>query len=136
MTDWTVNAMSRDPQVLSKRLGIFLRDRVSARELSDRINCDIRTAENLRRGHWPMARHWLGLVVAFGEDVTEAVFHPERAAERLEREIRDLEEQLAARKAAHEQVAGEALNTSPRRAKALAALQNRAAETVERPTAP
>lgn len=127
--------MRRDPQVLSRRLGEFLRPRASAKDLSRLIGCDVRTAENIRQGHWPMARHWLGLVMTFGEDVTEAVFHPERAAERLEREIRDLEAQLAARKAAHEQVAGEVSNTAPRRSKAVAATQNRAAD-VEREPAP
>lgn len=87
-----------------------------------------------------MARHWLGLVVTFGEDVTEAVFHPERAAERLQREITELEKQLAERRAAHEQAATEA-GANPRRpligrSPNKAAQADRTAEEVEREPAP
>lgn len=140
MTDWTVDGMRRDPQVLQRRLGEFLRPRASAKDLSRLIGCDVRTAENIRQGHWPIARHWLGLVVTFGEDVTEAVFHPERAAERLQREITELEKQLAERRAAHEQAATEA-RANPRRPRArrsqvVATPHDRTAETVEREPAP
>jgi hypothetical protein len=90
--------MRDDPQVLSRRLATFVRHR-PAKELADTIGCDVRTAENIRRGHWPIARHWAGLVRAFGRDVTEAVFHPDAAARRLAEEVADLEAQLAKRRA-------------------------------------
>lgn len=98
MSDWALQSMGSDPQLLSKRLSGFV-SRLPAKELARTIGCDVRTAENIRGGHWPIARHWLGLVAAFGEDITEAVFHPERCAARLEREVRDLEEQLAKKRA-------------------------------------
>jgi len=66
--------MADDPQVLSQRLARFVAP-VPAKHLSRLIGCDVRTAENMKRGHWPIARHWAGLIRAFGEDVTEAVFH-------------------------------------------------------------
>jgi len=132
--------MGHDPQLLSRRLGEFLRTRIGAKDLSRAIRCDVRTAENMRQGHWPMARHWLGLIVTFGEDITESVFHPERAAERFEKEIRDLEKQLAERKAALQQAAEEARihPARPRSARkaGVAAFQNRASTPVEREPAP
>lgn len=97
--------MELDPQVLPRRLRTFLAP-VPAKELSRQIGCDVRTAENIRQGHWPIARHWAGLVAAFGRDLTEAVFHPDAAIERLEREVRDLERQLADRRARAEAVEG------------------------------
>lgn len=97
MSEMALHYMRSDPQLLSKRLSNFVSP-LPAKELSRRIGCDVRTAENIRAGHWPIARHWIGLLSAFGEDLTEAVFHPEKAAQRLEREVRDLEEQLAKRR--------------------------------------
>ena len=123
---------------LRELLGDYLSRRsVSAKDLARMIRCDPRTAEGFRAGrYWPQAKHWLGIVAAFGADVTEAVFHPEIAAERLEREIRELEEQLAARKAAHRQAAREAQRSAPRRPKAVAAVLDRAAQDLERSSAP
>ena len=91
--------MARHPHLLQERLARFLAP-IPAKELARRIDCDPRTAENMKRGHWPIARHWLGLLATFGEDITEAVFHPEKAAERLEKEVRDLEAVLETRRAA------------------------------------
>lgn len=90
--------MRDDPQVLSRRLARFVRE-VPAKELADRIDCTERTAENIRRGHWPIARHWLGLVRTFGRDLTDAVFHPDAAAARLEEEVAQLEAKLTQRRA-------------------------------------
>ena len=99
MTYGALQSMADDPQILSRRLALFLRP-VPTKRLAGAVGCDVRTAENMKRGHWPIARHWAGLVRTFGEDLTEAVFHPERAAQRLEREIAELEEQLATKRAA------------------------------------
>ena len=132
--------MGKDPQVLSRRLADFVKPRASAKDLSELIGCDVRTAENIRQGHWPIARHWIGLVVAFGRDVTDAVFHPDEAAERFEREIRDLERQLAERKAAHQQATDAARAHRSRRRPVRqadgASVQNQAAAPVERRRAP
>lgn len=86
--------MVENPQLLSERLSRFLRRRENAKSLAAKIGCDRRTAENILSGTWPGARHWLGIVRAFGHDVTEAVFHPQAAIERLEREARRLESEL------------------------------------------
>lgn len=114
MTYAEAHGVKRDPQLLQRRLAAFI-EPIPAKELSRRIGCDVRTAENLRRGHWPIARHWLGLLQAFGEDITEAVFHPEKAAERLERECRELERQLQARRAALAAQEKQARSFAPRR---------------------
>lgn len=112
--------MERDPQVLQSRLAHFLAP-MSAKELARRVNCDPRTAENMKRGHWPIARHWLGLLATFGEDITEAVFHPEKAVQRLERETRELEEQLQQKRALLREVA----SFAPRSEEARPAVQDR-----------
>lgn len=98
MTDWTMQSTERD---LSKMLGAYLRQRSpSAKHLARRIGCDPRTAEGFRAGrHWPQAKHWPGIIAAFGRDLTEAVFHPDEAAARLSEEIAQLEAELAARRA-------------------------------------
>ena len=93
-----IQSMELDPHLLSRRLSAFVSP-FPAKDLSRRVGCDVRTAENIRAGHWPIARHWLGLLAAFGEDITEAVFHPEKAAQRLELEVKALEEQLAKKRA-------------------------------------
>jgi hypothetical protein len=96
MTYGSPQIMVADPQILSRRLGVFVRTHADAKTLARKINCDVRTAENIRSGHhWPMARHWAGLLAAFGRDLTEAVFHPDAAAARLESEIIALERSLA-----------------------------------------
>ncbi len=94
-----MQSMGRDPHILSKRLAAFVKRQGSAKELSDRIGCDVRTAENIREGHWPIARHWLGLLLAFGKDLTDAVFHPDEAAARLELEVAALDQALARKRA-------------------------------------
>jgi hypothetical protein len=120
--------MRANPQLLSDRLKAFVRSKADAKTLARMIGCDVRTAENIRRGHWPVARHWAGLVATFGRDLTDAVFHPSAAAARLEAEVRELEQQLAERRAALGIVAG----ASPGRSQVLAALENRASGSVRR----
>ena len=93
------HCMRDDPQVLTKRLAAYV-SKVPAKELADRIGCSERTAENIRRGHWPIARHWVGLIAAFGRDLTECVFHPDAAAARLAEEVATLERELATKRAA------------------------------------
>lgn len=86
MTDWTMQSDVRDPQILSKRLGEFAK-RLPTKDFARRIECDLRTAENIRAGKtWPIARHWLRIWLEFGDDVIEAVFYPERVEARLARE--------------------------------------------------
>jgi hypothetical protein len=91
MTDWTMQSTDRDPRTL---LGAFFSRRTAdAADLAKLIRCDKRTARNYRDGrYWPQAKHWVGIVAAFGEDVTQAVFHPEAAIARLEKEAREREE--------------------------------------------
>lgn len=86
--------MGKNPHILSERLSAFLRRRVNAKGLAVAIECDPRTAENILAGHWPNARHWLGISAAFGHDVIEAVFSPQTAADRLATEVQALERQL------------------------------------------
>lgn len=101
MTYGALQVMSADHKVLPERLGAALRKRTpSAKHLANRIDCDPRTAERIRKGeHWPTARHWWAITSEFGDDIIEAVFHPEQAAARLEREVADLEAKLAAKRA-------------------------------------
>lgn len=115
--------MGENPRVLSERLSAFLRRRVNAKGLAQAIDCDPRTAENLLSGTWPGARHWLGIVRTFGHDVTEAVFHPQDAVERLQREAEDLERRSAEKRA----MAAEMARLSPRRKGAVAPTKDRAA---------
>ena len=88
-----VHFISEDPQILSRRLGAYLRRQGSAKQLALQLGCDLRTVENLRAGRtWPIARHWWSIWVEFGEDVLEAVFHPERVEARLAREAVEREQ--------------------------------------------
>ena len=66
-----------DPRSLQTRLSVFVSERMSAKQLARAIDSDVRTAENIRRGYWPQAKHWRGIVRAFGHDVLDAVFNPE-----------------------------------------------------------
>lgn len=109
--------MGSNPHLLSERLAAYLRRRTNAKGLARQIGCDPRTAENVLAGHWPNARHWLGIVSAFGADVTEAVFHPQDAVARLETEVERLERELADTRAR----AAEVASFSPRRPAAPAA---------------
>lgn len=125
---WTgSHCMEPDPQLLPARLRTFLKP-VPAKELAQQIGCDPRTAENIKQGHWPIARHWAGLVAAFGRDLTDAVFHPDAAIERLEQEVRTLERQLAETRARAEALEG----GSARLAGAPAAHEDGAAARVAR----
>ena len=112
---------STDPD-LSEMLGAFLRQRTqSAKHLARQIGCDPRTAEGFRAGrHWPQAKHWTRIVVAFGRDVTEAVFHPDAARARLAEEVRELEAKLAERRAALGVVGEEGRSFAARPARAVA----------------
>lgn len=127
MTDWTMQSTEYDPR---KMLGEFVRSRTSsAKDLARQIGCDPRSAEGYRAGrYWPQAKHWAGLVAAFGRDVTEAVFHPEQAAARLEKEVADLERQLSERRAAL-LVASGALSFAPSRSQVSAVRKDRTAVT-------
>lgn len=76
-----------DPQILSRRLGAFLRTQGPTKDIARRISADERTVENIKAGRtWPIARHWLRIWFEFGDDVLEAVFYPERVETRLARE--------------------------------------------------
>jgi hypothetical protein len=98
MTDWTMQSTSGDAQILSRRLGAFMRRQASAKQLALMIDCDERTARNIRAGlTWPIARHWLSIFIEFGDDVLEAVYHPERAEARLKREAEAREQARRAR---------------------------------------
>lgn len=125
MTDLTMQSTEHD---LSKMLGGYLRQRTaSAKDLARRIGCDPRSAEGYRAGrYWPQAKHWPGLIAAFGRDVTDAVFHSAEASARLAREVAELEQQLAERRAALGLVAGDHRSFSPRVAKAAAEVRTRA----------
>ena len=129
MTSLSPHCMEVDPQVLPARLRRFLAP-VPAKHLALAVPCDLRTAENIKSGHWPIARHWAGLVRAFGRDLTEAVFHPDAAAERLEREVAELEAQLATKRAAARALAGNA----PRPAQGVAQVSNRTARLAGEPS--
>lgn len=124
MTAMGVQSMRGDPQLLSRRLARFV-EPMPAKALSERIGCDVRTAENIRRGHWPIARHWAGLIAAFGRDVTEAVFHPDAAQERLAEEVAELEARLAERRAALRVVSESVGSPAPRMAETTARCERR-----------
>jgi hypothetical protein len=102
MTDWTMQSDTVDPQILSRRLGAFVRRLpLPTKDFAARIECDLRTAENIRAGRtWPIARHWLRIWLEFGDDAVEAVFYPERVEARLAREAAERERQKRARIAA------------------------------------
>jgi hypothetical protein len=106
MSELTMHCDGREPKLLSNRLAAFLRPHGGAKALARAIGCDPRTAESILTGTWPQAKHWLGIWHAFGDDVLDAVFRPNDAAERLAREIHDLEQQLAEARAAHRTMAG------------------------------
>lgn len=110
--------MRDDPQILQRRLTAYVRP-FPAKVLARHAGCTERTAENFRRGlSWPTARHWLRLVAIFGADITQAVFHPDAAAERISREIAELEAKLAERRADLRMVAQEGPRSGPRLAQA------------------
>lgn len=122
MTCQGTHCMERNPHLLAERLSAYLRRRTNAKGLARQIGCDPRTAENILSSHWPNARHWLGIVSAFGADVTEAVFHPQDAVARLETEVERLERELADTRAR----AAEVASFQPRRPAAVAARKSAA----------
>lgn len=86
-------SFSGDPQILLDRLGAFLRRQGSAKQLSLKLNTDVRTIENFRAGRsWPIARHYLSIWLEFGDDFIEALHHPERVEARLLKEAEAREE--------------------------------------------
>ena len=122
MTDLTMRSTERD---LRETLGVYLTRRSSsAKDLARKIGCTPRAAENFRAGrYWPQAKHWAALSLTFGRDLTDAVFHPEVAAERLAQEVAALEEELAEKRAALRQTAGAA----PRLAEVRHRIEDRSA---------
>lgn len=69
--------MRDDPRSLQTRLAAFVAGKATAKQLARLLESDVRTAENIRRGHWPQAKHFAAIVRAFGRDVIDAVFTPE-----------------------------------------------------------
>lgn len=123
MSEWMMQSDVVDPQILSRRLGAFLKEVGPTKDVARRIEADERTVENIRAGRtWPIARHWLRIWLEFGDDVIEAVFYPERVEARLAREA-ELREQ-ARRTRAASLVANRALGVARR-------AEERAFETAE-----
>jgi hypothetical protein len=118
--------MPDDRQVLTRRLSAYVRP-VPAKVLAQKIGCTERVAENIRKGHWPIARHWAALVRAFGRDLTDCVFHPDAAYARLTEEVAELEAKLAERRTALRVVEQEARSVAPRHPQAGARAQDRSA---------
>lgn len=123
--------MPDDRQVLTRRLAAYLQP-VPAKVLAQKIGSSESVAENIRKGHWPMARHWAALVRAFGRDLTDCVFHPDAAAARLAEEVAELESQLAARRAALRVVEQEARSFGARPQAAVAPHEDGAAGIANR----
>lgn len=98
--------MRDDPRSLQTRLAAFVAGRVSTKQLARMLESDVRTAENIRRGHWPQAKHFAAIVRAFGRDVIDAVFNPEIDAveARLEAEERHARQVYLAARARHQAV--------------------------------
>lgn len=98
--------LGNDDRVLQGRLAGFLRRQypvLGAPDLLARdIGCDARAARNYLAETWPGARQWRAIVRRWGRDVLTAVFDPEidAARARLAAEIRIMEDDLAARRAA------------------------------------
>lgn len=98
--------MRDDPRSLSTRLASFVAGRVTTKQLARLLDSDVRTAENIRRGHWPQARHFAAIVRAFGQDVIDAVFTPEidTVEARLEAEERHARQAYLAARARRQAV--------------------------------
>jgi len=90
MTELPMDFMRDDPRSLQTRLAAFVAGRATTKQLARLLDSDVRTAENIRRGHWPQAKHFAAIVRAFGRDVIDAVLNPEIEAveARLEAEER------------------------------------------------
>ncbi len=98
--------MRDDPRSLQTRLAAFVAGKASAKQLARLLDSDVRTAENIRRGHWPQAKHFAAIVRAFGRDVIDAVLNPEIAAveARLEAEERHARQAYLAARARRQAV--------------------------------
>lgn len=121
MMDWTMQSDVADPQILSRRLGAFLKAQGPTKDVARRIDADERTVENIRAGRtWPIARHWLRIWFEFGDDVLEAVFYPERVEARLAREAEAREQARQQRIASASRLAVEKAFRLARRAEELA----------------
>jgi hypothetical protein len=96
--------MRDDPRNLRTRLAEFVATRATAKQLARIIDGDVRSAENIRRGHWPRDTHLAAIVRAFGQDVIDAVFTPEIDAveARLEAEERHARQAYLAARAARQ----------------------------------
>jgi len=127
MTCMDGTSMGLDSHEPRDRLARYLRRQYAeghaTKRLAREIDCTPKTAENILNGCWPNSRHWLNIVRAFGKDVTDAVFHPDDAAARLELEVIALERQLSEARARAADMAG----VSPVRPSRVAALQDRSA---------
>jgi hypothetical protein len=93
--------MRDDPRSLQTRLAEFVATRATAKQLARLLKSDVRTAENIRRGHWPQGRHFSAILKAFGRDVIDIVLNPEIADVelRLEAEERHARQVYLAAKA-------------------------------------
>lgn len=98
--------MRDDPRSLQTRLAAFVAGKATAKQLARLLDSDVRTAENIRRGHWPQAKHFAAIVRAFGRDVIDAVLTPEidAVAARLEAEERHARQVYLAARARREAV--------------------------------
>lgn len=101
-----MNFLRDDPRSLQTRLACFVAGRTTTKQLARLLDSDVRTAENIRRGHWPQAKHFAAIVRAFGRDVIDAVFSPEIEAveARLEAEERHARQVYLAARARREAV--------------------------------
>lgn len=119
---------AEDHDLRARLSGFLYRQYQGEREsrLARDIDCDPRTAKNILNGFWPNARHWKSIVQRFGQDVLDAVFSPDidPTLARLTEEVRQLEEQLEAKRALARQAAG----YRPSPARAVPAVSDRAAE--------
>jgi hypothetical protein len=116
MTDLCMQSDVGNPQSLSERLGAFLRQHTTAKTLATIIKCDIRTAENLRRGVWPIERHFEALRQTYGRPLLAALFWPDEEAARIEEECRELAELLEHRRMAARALAASAGGSTASRA--------------------
>jgi cobalamin biosynthesis Mg chelatase CobN len=106
MTELSMEFMRDDPRNLRTRLAEFVATRTTTKQLARLLDSDVRTAENIRRGHWPRDTHFAAIVRAFGQDVIDAVFTPEIDAvqARLEAEERHARQVYLAAKARRQAV--------------------------------
>lgn len=95
-----------DPRSLQTRLAAFIAGRTTTKQLARLLDSDVRTAENIRRGHWPQAKHFAAIVRAYGRDVVDAVLTPEIDAveARLEAEERHARQAYLAARARRQAV--------------------------------